>query len=144
MRGHRRALEKSNLTFAARLVEQAGHDDASGYQAMKRLLAAKLRPDGVFCFNDPVAAGAMRAILEAGLAIPGDIAVIGAANMHYADMFRVPLSTVDQGTSAMGEEVARLLLASMSARKPPPPREVFLPPRLIVRSSSRRYPERTG
>ena len=43
--------------------------------------------------------------------------MIGAANMHYADMFRVPLSTVDQGTSAMGEEAARLLLASMTARK---------------------------
>ena len=144
LRGYRRALEKSGLPFTAKLVEQAGHDDASGYQAMQRLLASKARPDGVFCFNDPVAAGAMRAILEAGLAIPGDIAVIGAANMHYADMFRVPLSTVDQGTSAMGAEAARLLLASMSAPKKLPPREILLPPRLIVRASSRRYPDRTG
>ena len=132
-------MEKSNLVFDANLIAQAGHDDASGYQAMKRLLAGKRRPDGVFGFNDPVAAGAMRAILEAGLSIPGDIAVIGAANMHYADMFRVPLSTVDQGTAAMGEEAARLLLAGMTARKPVPPREILLPPRLIVRASSRRY-----
>lgn len=139
LRGYRSALEKSNLVFDANLIAQAGHDDASGYQAMKRLLAGKRRPDGVFGFNDPVAAGAMRAILEAGLSIPGDIAVIGAANMHYADMFRVPLSTVDQGTAAMGEEAARLLLAGMTARKPAPPREILLPPRLIVRASSRRY-----
>ena len=142
-KGYCRALEKSGLAMSADLVEQAGHDDASGYQAMKRLLAAKRRPDGVFCFNDPVAAGAMRAILEAGLSIPKDIAVIGAANMHYGDMFRVPLSTVDQGTSAMGEEAARLLLASMTARKPPSPRQILLPPRLVVRASSRRYSDKT-
>jgi LacI family transcriptional regulator len=138
LKGYRRALEKSRLAFETGLVEQAGHDDISGYQAMKRLLAGRQRPDGVFCFNDPVATGAMRAILEEGLSIPGHIAVIGAANMHFSDMFRVPLSTVDQGTSAMGAEAAKLLLARMTARKPPPAKEIFLPPRLIVRASSRR------
>jgi LacI family transcriptional regulator len=131
--GYRRALKKAGL---APLIEEAGHDDAGGYQAMKRLLRKK--PDGVFCFNDPVAAGAMRAILEAGLSVPKDIAIIGAANMHYADMFRVPLSTVDQDTSALGEEAARLLLAEMAGGQPQNPREVILPPRLIARASSRR------
>jgi len=142
LRGYRRALQKSELSAPEELVEQAGHDDASGYLAMKKLLAKKRRPDGVFCFNDPVAAGAMRAILEAGLSVPKDIAVIGAGNMHYGDMFRVPLSTVDQGTAVIGEEVARLLLAGMTAGKPPPPRQILLPPRLIVRASSRRYPSK--
>jgi LacI family transcriptional regulator len=143
LKGYRRALEKSGQGFGAGLIEQAGHDDVSGYQAMKRLLAAKRRPDGVFCFNDPVAAGAMRAILEEGLSIPGHIAVIGAANMHFSDMFRVPLSTVDQGTSAMGAAAAKLLLARMAAGKAPPAKEIFLPPQLIVRASSRRYPQET-
>ena len=138
LRGYRRALRENDLTATEELVPQAGHDDAGGYQAMRRLLDLKRRPDGVFCFNDPVAIGAMRAILEAGLSIPGDVAVIGAANMHYADMFRVPLSTVDQGTSAMGEAAAQLLLASMRANKAVAPREILLPPRLIVRASSRR------
>ena len=107
---------------------------------MKRLLTSKRRPDGVFCFNDPVAVGAMRAILEAGLSIPRTSRSIGAANMHYADMFRIPLSTVDQGTTAMGEAAARLLLASMAAKKPLALRQVILPPRLIVRASSLRHP----
>jgi LacI family transcriptional regulator len=143
MRGYRRALERHGLTARDDLILDAGHDDASGYQAMQRLLSRKLRPDGVFCFNDPVAVGAMRAILEAGLSIPKDIALIGVANMHSSDMFRVPLSTVDQGTSAMGEQAANLLLASMAAGKSLPPRQVILPPRLIVRFSTRRLaPER--
>jgi len=140
MRGYRQALERHGLTARDDLVVEAGHDDASGYQAMQRLLSRKQRPDGVFCFNDPVAVGAMRAILEAGLSIPKDIALIGVANMHSSDMFRVPLSTIDQGTSAMGEQAANLLLASMAAGKPLPPRQVILPPRLIVRSSTRRQP----
>jgi LacI family transcriptional regulator len=140
LHGYRQALEKHGLPAQADLVQQAGHDDASGYRAMKRLLTLKRRPDGVFCFNDPVAIGAMRAVLEAGLSIPQDIAIIGAANMHYADMFRIPLSTVDQGTSAMGEAAARLLLASMAAEKPLALRQVILPPRLIVRASSLRHP----
>ena len=141
MRGYRQALERHGLTARDDLVVEAGHDDASGYQAMQRLLSRKQRPDGVFCFNDPVAVGAMRAILEAGLSIPKDIALIGVANMHSSDMFRVPLSTIDQGTAAMGEQAANLLLASMAAGKPLPPRQVILPPRLIVRSSTR-LPER--
>ena len=140
MRGYRQALERHGLMARDDLVVEAGHDDASGYQAMQRLLSRKQRPDGVFCFNDPVAVGAMRAILEAGLSIPRDIALIGVANMHSSDMFRVPLSTIDQGTAAMGEQAANLLLASMAAGKPLPPRQVILPPRLIVRSSTRRQP----
>lgn len=128
LRGYRQALAKHGLAARSDLVRQAGHDDASGYRAMKRLLTLKRRPDGVFCFNDPVAIGAMRAILEAGLSIPQDIAIIGAANMHYADMFRIPLSTVDQGTSAMGEAAARLLLASMAAEKPLALRQVICRP----------------
>ena len=139
MRGYHRALERHGLTMREDLIQDAGHDDAGGYQAMQRLLSRKARPDGIFCFNDPVAVGAMRAILEAGLSIPKDIALIGVANMHSSDMFRVPLSTVDQGTSAMGEQAANLLLASMAAGKSLPPRQVILPPRLIVRASSRRH-----
>lgn len=135
LKGYRHALHRHGLSPQ---IETAGHDDAGGYRAMKRLLGRKIRPDGVFCFNDPVAAGAMRAILETGLAMPGDIAIIGAANMHFADMFRIPLSTVDQDTAAMGSKAADMLLAGMQSEKKLPRREVILPPRLIVRSSSQR------
>jgi LacI family transcriptional regulator len=58
--------------------------------------------------------------------------------MHYADMFRIPLSTVDQDTRALGDEAARLLLAGMTDKDKLPPRDIVLPPRLIVRASSRR------
>ena len=52
-------------------------DDDSGYQATRRLLKLHPRPDAIFGYNDPTAAGAMKAILEAGIRIPEEIKVIG-------------------------------------------------------------------
>lgn len=138
LRGYLRALAKHKIAAQENLILEAGHEDASGYLAMQQLLKGRLRPDGVFCFNDPVAVGAERAILESGLSIPGDIAVVGAANMHYSDILRIPLSTVDQGTTEMGEQAAALLLACMAAKKPLSPRQLIVSPRLIVRASSAR------
>jgi LacI family transcriptional regulator len=96
------------------------------------------RPDAVFCYNDPVAAGAIKAILEAGIKVPEEIAIIGAGNVHYSDLLRVPLSTVDQGSSLIGERAAELLAQCIEAKAPSPPQRIFIPSRLIVRDSSRR------
>src|SRR5260370_30905862 len=103
---------------------------------MRQLPRLRRRPDGVFCYNDPVAAGAIKAILEAGLNVPDDIAVIGAGNVHYSDLLRVPLSTIDQSSSLIGETAADLLVACIAAKKPMPARRVLIPPRLIARESS--------
>jgi LacI family transcriptional regulator len=94
--------------------------------------------DGVFCFNDPVAAGAIKAVLEVGLNVPQDIAVIGAGNVHYSDLIRIPLSTVDQSSSIIGETAAEVLLRSIEAKTPLRPERILIRPRLIVRDSSRR------
>ena len=67
MEGYRKALARHGLAAPANFVIGGSYEDAGGYRAMRRLLALKHRPDGVFCFNDPVAAGAVKAILEASL-----------------------------------------------------------------------------
>ena len=72
------------------------HGRDSGREAMRRLLAIDPLPDSVFCYNDNVAVGALQAILDAGLRVPDDIALIGVANLAPTDMLKVPLSTVDQ------------------------------------------------
>ena len=145
-RGYRRALKQHRLKIREDLIIEAGHDDVAGFAAMQRLLALKPPPDGVFCFNDPVAIGAMRAILQEKLSVPRDVALIGVANMHHSDILTVPLSTVDQGTAAMGQQAAQRLLTCMTAKKALRAEKVLIPPGLIVRASSRhcRADGRTG
>jgi LacI family transcriptional regulator len=105
---------------------------------MRKLLQLDPRPDGVFCFNDPTAMGAMNAILEAGLRIPEDIAVIGCGNVRYADSLRVPLSSIDQETEAIGERAAGLAFDLMESKAPVKPKSILLEPKLVVRASTRR------
>jgi LacI family transcriptional regulator len=99
LRGYRRALAKHGLKVPPGYVISGAHEDSAGYDAMQRLLQLKPRPDGVFCYNDSVAVGAIRAILEAGLDVPHNIAVVGAGDFHYLDMLRVPLSTINFDSS---------------------------------------------
>jgi LacI family transcriptional regulator len=138
LKGYRQTLKALGLKSRKDWIVQAGHRDQSGYAAMKRLLAAPERPDGVFCYNDPAAAGAIRAVLEAGLRIPQDIAIVGAGNIHYSDLLKIPLSTIDQSSVELGERAASLLMRSIAAEEPLPPETILIAPKLIVRESSRR------
>src|SRR2546423_8240288 len=138
LRGYRRALATHVLKATAEYVVSGEHKDASGYDAMKKLLSLKDPPGGVFCYNDPVAAGAIKAVLEEGLTVPGDIAIIGAGNVHYSDLLRVPLSTVDQSSTMIGESAAELLAKLIDAKGPTAPKHVLIAPHLIARESTRR------
>ena len=138
LRGYRKAIERHGMTFRPEYVVSGQSGDSGGYDAMQQLLKLDPRPDGVFCYNDPVAAGAIKAVLEAGLRVPEEIAIIGAGNVHYSDLLRVPLSTVDQSSSQIGERAAELLAECMEAKKRPAPKRVLIPPRLVIRDSSRR------
>jgi LacI family transcriptional regulator len=112
--------------------------EASGYDAMKTLLGLKQRPDGVFCYNDPTAMGAMKAVLEAGLRVPEDVAIAGCGNVAYADFLRVPLTSVDQQSGAIGDRTARMALGLLESGAPAKPKVVLLEPKLVVRASTMR------
>lgn len=138
MRGYQRALERQSIKLRANYVVSGEFGDSGGYRAMLTLLNLSPRPDAVFCYNDPMAAGAIKAILEANVKVPEEIAIIGAGNVHYSDLLRVPLSTVDQSSNLIGERAAELLAQSIDAPADSAPKRIYLPPRLIVRDSSRR------
>lgn len=112
--------------------------DTSGHEAMLRLLELQPRPDGVFCYNDPTAMGAMKAILDGGLRVPEDVAVIGAGNVNYAGLLRVPLSSIDQHSDSIGERAGKLALSLVESKTAVRPRTVLLDPGLVVRASSAR------
>jgi LacI family transcriptional regulator len=135
LQGYRQALAAAGLSAPeAYTVHATG--DASGYDAARQLLRLSPRPDGIFGYNDPVAAGAMKAILEAGIAIPGGIKVIGAGNVHYSDLLRVPLSTVDQSSHAIGRQAAEILIKAITSKRRKPPQTVLIEPALVAREST--------
>ena len=136
MEGYRRTLAKHRLSLPSGYIVDAGYQDETGHEAMGKLLRASPRPDGVFCYNDPVAIGAMRAISEAGLRVPDDIAVVGAGNVHYSDFLAVPLTTVDQGTFEIGKQAANLLLEQISSKRKLRPKKILIEPRLVIREST--------
>jgi LacI family transcriptional regulator len=82
--------------------------------------------------------GAFRAILEAGLDVPKDIAVVGCGNVHYDDLLRIPLTSLDQDAAGLGESVAHLALNIIKKKNGSPPVSVLLPTRLVVRASTQR------
>ena len=141
--GYRRALGAHNLSpLPEHLISigTSGDDrgEPGGYEAAKRLLACDPRPDGIFCFNDPIALGAMRAILDAGLRIPEDIAVAGCGNISYSDFLRVPLTSVDQDSYAIGLRAAEMALSLVGSDEIVRPQKVLTDVQLMVRASTQR------
>jgi len=135
LKGYRDALAEAGISVPDSYLVHAT-DDASGFQAARQLLALDPRPDAIFGYNDPTAAGAMKAILEAGIGIPDTMKVIGVGNVHYSDLLRVPLSTIDQSSTAIGQQAADILVKSIGSKRRRPPRTVLIDPILIVREST--------
>lgn len=138
LEGYQQSLQAHKLEMPPEYVVEGSYDDDKGYRAMQALLHANPVPDGVFCYNDPVAIGAMRAVLDAGLNVPNDVAIIGSGNVRYSDLLSVPLSTVDQGTSQIGTQAAELLMKQITAENPVPPKKMLIVPKLVVRRSTQR------
>lgn len=136
--GYKAALAAHRLPADSSRIVQAGHGPQAGGDAMRELLSLDPRPDGVFCFNDPMAASAIAAICNAGLRVPGDIAVAGSGNLHYSSLLTVPLSTVDQNSAGIGETAANILLEAIGSKSPLEFRRIILPCRLIARGSTAR------
>ena len=142
--GYRAALDSRGIEIRERFIVSTSTVDVDstrqGEAAMEKLLSQKPRPDAVFCYSDPIAIGAMQAILSAGLKIPDDIAVIGCGNLHYDDFLQIPLSSVDQNSNALGEMTAKLLLSLLKRKRDSKPnfRVVTVGCELVIRQSTRK------
>ena len=137
--GYKTALTERGVAVSApyilansRVEEMGEH---AGYQAMRALLDLDPRPDAVFCYNDLIAIGAMQAAQEVGLSIPGDIAFVGCGNVRYSDYLRIPLSSIDQSTSLLGEHAGNLAL-QLIVEAPSQPKNIQVAPNLVIRAST--------
>nr|WP_287855229.1 LacI family DNA-binding transcriptional regulator [Klebsiella sp.] len=101
---HVRELNYQQVTYASDLSA------AAGKKAMEQLLALDEKPDAVFAVSDSLAAGALRAITQAGLRVPEDIAVIGFDGTELAEVVSPQLTTVEQPSRAIGRTAVTLLM----------------------------------
>jgi len=138
-RGFRNSLQDHGVEVRETFIIPSGTvndpGDNAGYEMMQQLLRGKPRPNGVFCHNDVIAIGAMKATLDAGLSVPGDIAFVGFDNVRYSKYLHIPLTSIDQSTELLGETAAQLAL-DLIAKKVDKPRTVLLAPTLVVRQST--------
>lgn len=133
--GYRRAMRAAGLPPRMLIAESVGAQYEDGLNATRRLLIHRDRPDALQVYSDTMAAGVLAGLHAAGVAVPGDIAVVGFDDRHLARLLWPPLTTVAQPNAAVGAAVAELLLSRLdgAAGAPRAPR---IPTRLVVRSSA--------
>jgi DNA-binding LacI/PurR family transcriptional regulator len=117
------------------LVECADFGEAGGCAAMRALLAREPGLDAVFAASDLMASGALRALREAGMRVPVDVALVGFEDAPVARLTQPPLTTVHQPVEEMGRRMAELLIA-LVRRQPVEDSHVLLDTHLVRRASA--------
>lgn len=111
LRGYRQALRAAGIDYDRSLVVAAAHfEREDGHEAMRRLLALDQPPDAVFCFNDLMAVGALRACIEAGVKVPGDVALIGFDDIAETRYANPTISTISPDLTALARQALALLV----------------------------------
>jgi len=127
-----KALQEVSLSIPAEYCLQGDYTFLGGYHSAKKILTFSSRPTAVFCFNDNMALGAYRAIMEAGLQIPADISVIGFDGSTFAEYATPVLTTVNRPISNMSRLAAENMLQIL---KKPATGITIIPTKLVAGKS---------
>lgn len=143
------------LAGARQAMERAGRDPGSlvvldgealvvagGRRAGERLagLPAARRPTAAFCANDLLALGLLQQMVQLGLRVPDDLAIVGYDDIEFAQAAAVPLTSVSQPRHLLGRTAAELLLGEAAGEPGHEHRQVVFEPELVVRASTRLRP----
>ncbi|MTI59681.1 MAG: LacI family transcriptional regulator [Firmicutes bacterium] len=126
-----KAFEELGLSLNQDWIYRVEYLHKEGYQALQEILAMKKQPTAIFA-EDMIAIGAIRAIRDAGLSIPGDFSIIGFDNIELS--YHYDLTTVNQDQYEMGAAASRILVKIINDGDVNP---AILPVEVIVRGSCR-------
>lgn len=107
-----------------------------GYDAIQKAIEQNITFDGVFCGNDLIALGAVKALKEHRIRIPSEVGIVGFDNIYMSTMIEPQLTTVHQPNYAMGEKAASMLIDVIEGRKVKEMEEI-LDTKLIIRESTK-------
>ena len=136
--GYIQALTEAGISVREDWCTQTDNFERA-YREVMRLHHSGALPDAIFCNNDLTALGAMKALRELGIKIPGRVAIVGFSNGIFSEISDPPLSTVDQHGFDMGAQATRLLLKRIkSGKETETPVTIVVKGDLIVRDTSRK------
>lgn len=138
--GWRAAMRSAGIAPDTDLVRVGDFLEDGGYRATKSLLAGPAEFTAIFAANDLTAIGALAALRESGIDVPGRISVVGFDGIHLAKYTAPTLTTVAQPIFALGGRATELLLDRLTGDRRGP-EKVVLDTELIVRGSSGPAPE---
>jgi DNA-binding LacI/PurR family transcriptional regulator len=133
---YRQVLEENGLKYDEKLVICTDYSMEDSKRAALELLKSSERPTAIFACFDSLAVGVYQAAKEVGLRIPEDLSVVGFDNTILATIVDPPLTTVAQPIDEIGHQVVDLLVREIEGEKSTKQR-VILPPKLIIRNSTR-------
>jgi LacI family transcriptional regulator len=132
LQGYRESLGENGLKEMARLEAP---DIPSAAEAMRSLLELPDPPTAVFAMNNLATVGILKALEEAGLSVPDDVALVGFDDFELADVLHPRLTLVRQPAFDLGWRAAELLFERLLGKAAPQSRRVVLETRLVVRES---------
>ena len=138
-RGYAKALHDAVVKRNPQLTVVGDFSFESGIRALESLFARAQPFTAVFCSNDEMAIGALRAIKSKGLRVPEDVSVVGFDDIRFARYADPPLTTIAQPKEELGREAMTLLVEILSGAQVPPRKRV-LSTQLVVRGSTARCP----
>ncbi len=135
-RGHVKALQANGMDVNSDLIVQGDWSVNSGYIATQKLLDLKHRPTVIFACNDHMAIGALNCILDCGLRIPEDVAIVGFDNIPMTTLVRPKLTTIAQFPVEIGHWLAQALFERIEKSYSGPRRVFARKMQLVERDST--------
>ena len=140
--GYKKALSDNGIAINDKYIFRDAPFEEGGYNSAKALLRLKDRPTAIFAADDQTAIGAVKALMENKIAIPGDISIIGFANIPISAHIYPGLTTVNQFPFKTGELAAQVFLR-INNRESMPQKRFLIEPQLEIRNSCTKNQDNT-
>lgn len=135
LEGYKKALVKSDFPILEDLIKIGDWKKESGFRLTRDLLRLPRKPTGIVAANTFMALGVLRALGEAGLEVPGDVALVSFDDLEFASFLNPSLTTLKSLDTKIGEVAASLLLKRIKKRTGGEIKEIYLPTELVIRRS---------
>jgi DNA-binding LacI/PurR family transcriptional regulator len=132
LKGFRQALESAGVAVNDKLRFEAENLELAGYAAALKLIEGGEPFDAIFACSDLIAIGALTALADRGIDVPGDVSVVGFDDIPAASLVHPPLTTMRQDTTAAGQVMVEQLIRLIDGK---PAESGLLVPELKVRAS---------